>query len=328
MLRNREWRRFVLFYALLAAGMVLLAYILAPLAALLVLVFAAFGGAGFYVFTRARYQRIAALSEQIDQVLHNEERYVIAELSEGELSILQSEITKMTLRIREQNASLRQEKAHLAEALGDIAHQLRTPLTSANLLLAFLAEETDVSMRRQYVRETEELLLKMDWLITALLKLSRLDAGVIVFKNEPVDVGALVRAALKPLAIPLELHQVNVQLEAAVDMTIVGDALWLGEALQNVLKNALESASGGKIAIICTDNPLYGQIVIHDSGPGFAPEDLPRLFERFYQGQSAKQAGYGIGLALSQRIITSLGGTITAHNAPEGGAVFTIRLPK
>ena len=90
---------------------------------------------------------------------------------------------------------------------------------------------------------------------------------------------------------------------------------------------SLTIEQGEFIAIIGTDTPLYTQLTIHDSGPGFAPQDIPRLFDRFYQGQKTS-TGYGIGLSLSKMIITRQNGTITAANHPQGGALFTIRFPK
>ena len=165
----------------------------------------------FYVFTRARYQSIAEISEQIDMVLHNTDYLFISESKEGELSILQSEITKMTLRIREQNAALKKEKENLADSLADIAHQLRTPLTSVNLILSLLENEPEEADRRELLQEMEELLVRMDWLITSLLKLSRLDAGIVVFRSRPVDMRELVNTALRPLLIPMELHNIALQ---------------------------------------------------------------------------------------------------------------------
>ena len=149
------------------------------------------------MFTNARYRSIARITDQIDLVLHNADHTFISESDEGELSILQSEITKMTLRIREQNDALKKEKTHLADSLADIAHQLRTPLTSANLILSLLKNNPEKAERMALMRETEELFIQMDWLITSLLKLSRLDAGIIVFQREPTDVDRLIRSALQ-----------------------------------------------------------------------------------------------------------------------------------
>jgi signal transduction histidine kinase len=187
----------------------------------------------------------------------------------------------------------------------------------------------DESERKAFVRETEELLARMDWLITSLLKLSRLDAGIVVFQNEPIDTNNLINAALRPFLIPMELHGIDIQIDAPKETVIQGDSGWLSEALQNIIKNCIESIGGnGKIEIVCEDNPLFTGIIIHDSGAGFEKKDLPCLFDRFYRGNSANATGYGIGLALCKMIITRQGGTITAKNHPQGGAVFAIRFPK
>ena len=138
MLRNKEYRHFALCFALIAGVSITLELMLSPGAGLYAALSAAAYGIVFYRFTRARYRSIAEISEQIDLVLHNADYLFISESEEGELSILQSEITKMTLRIREQNAALKKEKENLADSLADIAHQLRTPLTSVNLILSLL----------------------------------------------------------------------------------------------------------------------------------------------------------------------------------------------
>lgn len=329
MLRNREFRNFVILYLILAAVTVIAGFAVHTAAGILAALSAAAYGTAFFVFTRARYKRIARISEQIDLVLHNAERVTIGEEEEGELSILYSEITKMTRRIREQNEALKSEKRHLADSLADIAHQLRTPLTSANLILSLIAAQPEEKERKALVREAEELLVRMDWLITSLLKLSRLDAGIVVFQKEPVDVEHLVRDALRPFLIPMELHGIAFRTEISGGLTVRGDFGWLSEALQNILKNCMESAGdGGTVWIGCEDNPLFLEITVRDSGAGFDPETLSRLFDRFYRGKGGNASGYGIGLALSKMIITRQGGTVTAGNHPQGGAVFSIRFPK
>ena len=329
MLRNREFRRFAILFSLMAAVFVSLGFTINMAAGILAIAFAATCGTAFYAYTKARYKSIARISKQIDLVLHNADRLGLDEPDEGELSILHSEITKMTLRIREQNDALKKEKVHLADSLADIAHQLRTPLTSANLILSLLANNPDENERKAFVRETEELLVRMDWLIISLLKLSRLDAGVVVFQSEAIEVSGLIHAAVRPLLIPMELRDIDLHIDAPKEMVIQGDSGWLSEAIQNIFKNCMESAGeNGKIEISCTDNPLFTEINIHDNGAGFEKEDLPCLFDRFYRGESANAAGYGIGLALCKMIITRQGGTVTAKNHPQGGALFIIRFPK
>ena len=109
----------------------------------------------------------------------------------------------MTLRIREQNQALRREKSNLAGSLADIAHQLRTPLTSAGLILPLLADNPEEGERKALAREAQELLVRMDWLLTSLLKISPLDAGIVEFQRRRIAVDELIRAALRPLLIPM-----------------------------------------------------------------------------------------------------------------------------
>lgn len=329
MFRNREIRQFVLLFSVMAIIAIVLGFAIHRAAGILVLVSVLAFGTAFFFFTKARYKRIAQISHQIDLVLHDVDRLDLAEGEEGELAILCSEITKMTRRMREQNEALKKGKEHLADALADIAHQLRTPITSVNLILSLLKHNPEEKQREAFVRETEELLVQMDWLLTSLLNLSRLDAGVVLFQNAPIDVNHLICAALRPFLIPMELHNVAVQIDVPQGMRIQGDFAWLAEAVQNILKNGLVSAGdNGKIIIVCRDNPLFTELTIHDSGGGFAKEDLPHLFDRFYRGKSASSSGYGIGLALCKMIIIGQGGTITAKNHPQGGAIFTLRFPK
>lgn len=329
MFRNKELRQFALVFAAIAAAAAALGFAANRQAGFLSIAFSVVYCIVFFIFTRARYLSIARISDEIDLVLHNADHLFIGESSEGELSILQSEIVKMTMRIREQNDALKSEKKHLADSLADIAHQMRTPLTSAGLILSLLENNPDEGERRLLIRETEELFVKMDWLLTSLLKLSRLDAGIVVFQKEPVEVADLIHDSVQPLQISMELHNVTVELEVPEGIKIQGDKGWLSQAIQNILKNCMESTgNNGKIEIICTDNPLFTEISIHDSGKGFENEELHKLFERFYRGKSENAAGYGIGLALCRGIITRQGGTVTAKNHPSGGAVFFIRFPK
>ena len=329
MFRNKEFRRCGYGFLLISLGLGGVGFSMGISQGILVVLSAMAFGALFYVFTKLRYRRIALLSEKIDLVLYNDDYLFISEEEEGELSILQSEITKMTLRIRELNTLLKKEKENLADSLADIAHQLRTPLTSVNLLMSLLEESGEEKEKKELLWEAKELLARMDWLLTALLKLSRLDAGVVTFCREPIEVAKLVRTASLPLLISMELHDITLQVKIPEGVKIYGDLEWIGQAIQNILKNCMESVGDhGRIEIACTDTLLYTEIVVRDYGTGFAKEDLQNLFERFYRGKSSVAAGYGIGLALCKRIIVRQGGTVSAKNHPQGGAVFTIRFPK
>ncbi len=329
MLRNKEIRQAAILFLIIVFIASTAGFKVSVTAGILQLFSAVILGIVFYVFTKARYKKIAQLSEQIDLVLHNSEHLYISEVEEGELSILQSEIVKMTLRIREQNDELKKEKKHLADSLADISHQLRTPLTSVNIIFSLLEKDTEKKEQKVLIREAEGLFGQMDFLLSSLLKLSRLDAGIVMFKKERINISNLVSVSLRPFLISMELHNIHIQTDIPKELNISGDFRWLSEAFQNIIKNSIESVGdNGKIKIGCVDNPIFTEITFHDDGAGFKKEDLPHLFERFYRGKDADATGYGIGLALCRNIIMQQGGTISAKNNPQGGAVFSVRFLK
>lgn len=329
MLRNKEIRYFLLFYVIATVCTAGVSFWLRSAAGVLLLVFSGICGVAFFRVTAYRYRKLADISEEIDRVLHKEEHIFQTMEEEGELSILESEIIKMTVRIREQNQTLQREREFLADSLADIAHQLRTPLTSANLMLSLMEKQTDPAELRNMLHETEQLFVQMEWLINSLLKISRLDAGMSVLKKEPVSVSELIRQALHPFLITMDLHEIEVTCRIAPEITIEADREWMSEAIQNILKNCIQSIGAhGRIEIACEDTLLYTKIIMHDSGKGFSVEDLPHIFERFYRGKGDSASGYGIGLALSKMICVRSGAALTAENHVLGGAVFQICFSK
>ncbi len=278
-------------------------------------------------FTRKRYRALADLSQLLDRILHGEDALNIEDHEEGELSLLRSELSKMTLRLRDQADSLKQDKILLGESIADISHQLRTPLTSLQLICSFLHQDDLTEERHlQLLREASALLKRMDWLISALLKFSRLDIGVAVFQEKPVSAIELLNSAAKPLAIQMELRDQNLQISGDKGASFRGDFAWSLEAIGNILKNCMEhTPNGGNITAACLHNPLYAEIKICDNGSGIDPVDLPYIFQRFYKGKNAGENSIGIGLALARAIINRQNGTIKAENQLSGGCCFIIR---
>jgi signal transduction histidine kinase len=280
-------------------------------------------------FASRRYARISDLSESIDRILHGSDSVLITGGGEGELSILTSEVQKMTVTLKEQTELLRSDKIRLTDAIADIFHQIRTPLTSMNIVVALLSDENlEYARRVQLTRELRKQLERIQWLIESLLKISKIDAGTAVFEAKEVPVRKLLEKASEPFLIPMELRDQQLILSAG-DECFTGDFLWSVEAVGNILKNAMEhTPEGGRISVRAEETALYTEIVVEDSGEGFDKDDIPHLFERFYKGRNAGESSIGIGLALSRAIITSQNGTIKAENSPEGGARFVIRFYK
>lgn len=324
--RNPEVKKTLLLYGMAAAAAAAAAFVLERRFGLLMLAVCAVFVLIYLSATYLRYRRISELAADIDQLLHGDRQVALEKYAEGELEILQSEIYKMTVRLREQQQSLQEDKAYLADSLADISHQIRTPLTSINLLVSLLSEPGITEERRQRLsRELYELLDRMDWLITALLKISRLDAGTAKFKRERVPLEELLRKGTAPLLVPLELREQTLRISA--EGMFFGDVSWTCEAITNIVKNCMEhTPGGGTIEISASDNALYTEIIISDNGSGISGEDLPHIFERFYKGKESDDKNFGIGLALARKIITAQNGTVKAGNRVPHGAKFTIRL--
>lgn len=282
----------------------------------------------YYVSTYLRYKKINDLATDVNKLLHGDNSISLESYSEGELGILHSEIYKMTVRLREQQQKLVNDKIYLADSIADISHQIRTPLTSINLLVQFLSEPNLTEERRQKLtHELYGLLSRIDWLITTLLKISKLDAGTVQFKQEKVSMESLIHKSCSPLLVPIELR--GQELVIIADGDFIGDIAWTCEAIGNIVKNCMEhTPEGGRIEIQASENALYAEILIKDNGTGIAQEDMPHIFERFYKGKDSDDKSFGVGLALSRMIITSQKGTVKAENRKPSGAMFSIRFYK
>lgn len=278
-----------------------------------------------YFFAKWRYRRIAELSEYLKNVNNGHYDLEVPDHDEGELSILKSEIYKATVMLCVQAEALQKEKSELADAMSDISHQLKTPLTSMLVMTDLLCDPNlPTDKRIEFTGRIRAQLERIEWLVTSLLKLSRLDAGTIVFNKVPVRINALLDRALAPLLIPIELRRQTLVIDHP-EIMLSCDLNWTAEALLNILKNCVEhTPADGHLAISCSQNPLYTQIVVSDNGSGIDPDDLPHIFERFYRGKNAGSDSVGIGLAMARSMITSQGGSISVESTVGKGTTFTI----
>jgi anti-sigma regulatory factor (Ser/Thr protein kinase) len=196
---------------------------------------------------------------------------------------------------------------------------------ASNLFL--LAEDPPEEDRRAFVKRLRAQLGRIQWLVAALLKLARLDAGTAAFKIQVVDVRRLIERALEPLRIPLEIKRQHLEVRGEADASFTGDLNWSAEALTNVVKNCVEhTPEGGKIEITYSANALYAEITVSDDGEGIASSDLPNIFNRFYRSANATENNVGIGLALAKAILTAQGGDISVRSERGTGTSFTIRV--
>jgi signal transduction histidine kinase len=279
-----------------------------------------------------RYQRavsaqVAGLSAYLRRIDAGDYSLDVRDNGEGSFSLLKNDLYKVTVRLREQAELLQKDKTALSNLIADISHQIKTPLTSLGVLADLLAEDPPEEDRRAFVERLRAQLGRIQWLVAALLKLARLDAGTAAFKSEPVDVRRLIERALEPLQIPLEIKKQRIEVHGDDGASFTGDLNWSAEALTNVVKNCVEhTPEGGKIEISYGANALYAEIIVSDDGEGIASRDMPNIFNRFYRGANAGENSVGIGLALAKAIFNAQGGDIAVHSQRGMGTSFEIRL--
>ncbi len=278
-------------------------------------------------YRRSISARVGGLSAYLRQIEAGDCALDVRDNGEGSFSLLKNDLYKVTVRLREQAELLQKDKTALSNLIADISHQIKTPLTSLGVLADLLADDPPEEDRRVFVERLRTQLGRIQWLVVALLKLARLDAGTATFKSEPVTLRELVRRALEPLHIPIEIKKLQLEVHGDDRASFTGDLNWSAEALTNVIKNCVEhTPEGGKIEIAYTANSLYAEITISDDGEGIPSIDLPNIFNRFYRGANAGENSIGIGLALAKAIFNAQDGDITVRGQHGMGTSFEIRL--
>lgn len=244
---------------------------------------------------------------------------------EGAWSILKNDIYTLIHLEQERKHAAIEEKEHLAQYLSDISHQLKTPVTSL-LLMTELMEKAPEDKQKAFLLCMKKEVRHMEWLVTALLKMAKLDASVTSFYKEETDVRGLLDEALKSIEIMLDVRNQTVILRQ--DQSLFCDKKWTTEALINLLKNASEcSKEDSEIVVDCGENPIYCWISVTDTGEGLRKEQVAGLFRRYEN--SRKENGYGIGLPLALSIMRAQKGEIEVLPGGKGtGATFVMKFYK
>ncbi len=282
------------------------------------------------LFTAWRYREIARLSGFLRRITSGDYTLDVRDNYEGELSILKNDIYKVTLMLSEQGSQLERDKLQLTNAISDISHQLKTPLTSMMVMADLLSDPNmPKEKRNEFTYNIQKQLERIEWLVTSLLKLSKIDAGTALFKKETIVVRNLIQKAMEPVLIPVDIKQQFLHYTGDEDVTFIGDINWTAEAIINILKNCVEhTPENGEIGIFYSENALFTEMKIVDNGKGIPKQELPYIFKRFYKGKNAGEESVGIGLAMAYSIITSQNGDIEVVSEEGKGTSFIIKFYK
>ena len=221
----------------------------------------------------------------------------------------------------------RQTKEFLQDIISDVSHQIKTPLSALKMYHEIIeSHKDDAATVSSFTEKSQREIKRMEDVIYTLLKLARLDAGIIQMEKTPENLSVLMQDVLERFETWAEREHKTVTLSGKEDVVLSCDALWVSEAIGNIIKNALEhTENGGHIGVKWSQSPLMTQIEITDDGKGIHPEDLYNIFKRFYRSRfSSDVHGIGLGLPLTKSIVEAHGGTISVTSSLGAGTTFTL----
>lgn len=304
----------------------------------------------FYIYLRRRKNAIVQLQDYMDKISRGNYELEINDNSEDELSSLKNSLYKIMVYMKEQADSARIKKVMLAQSVSDISHQLKTPLTSTQILLDNLNDNPDMeyATRKKFIYEALNQVNGMSWMIVTMLKLSRIDAGVVEFNNENISINKIIEEAVGNLEVIAEIKAVSIDIYVhnsntdnihkgsdnkvnklnKSDIYINGDYNWNREALQNIIKNAIEHSNDkGTVKINITDNDVYTAVYITNRGEKLSDKQQKQIFERYYSEAKYEDNSMGIGLPLAKAVIEKQGGYISVESDDEE-TVFIVKYIK
>ena len=269
----------------------------------------------YYFLKKRQKKRIEELEELIDRL--GEKDYSIP-MVQDDFSILEDKIYKIFIELVEARESLEINSKKQIQNLEDIAHQIKTPITSMFFDLEMIDKDED---NKKEIERLELQLERLNSLADILLKLSSLDANVDKMEKNEVLISEIIEYALDILRKSIDEKNIKIIFDYE-DSEIKVDYYWVSEALINIIKNALNREETTKIKISTNKNPIYTEIIIEDDGGGIKEENFKKIFERFYKSPDSK--GFGIGLAMAKSIVEANNGDISVINGKDG-AIFKIK---
>lgn len=271
------------------------------------------------------------LSELIASLVDMREIEIFSALNDDMLSKLQSQVLKLSGILRSQNARLQNEKNQIKSLISDISHQLKNPLANLKIYTSFLMDEDiDQLLRQEYLKNISSQLDKLNWLMESMIKMSRLESGIIQLNRDMTSLNDILLTSIKQVFEKAVSKNIEVVfIPPGKDIRLSIDRRWTAEAITNILDNSVKyTQESGKIHIQVYKYELFVRIDIEDNGTGFEETEANDIFKRFYRGKNSKgEDGVGIGLYLTREIISMQNGYIKVKSVPGKGSVFSVFLP-
>lgn len=283
--------------------------------------------AGSFFFFQKRENLYRQALDAVKHFMEGDYTVHLPRMKEGMIYQLFSAVDQMAMALRAKGEAEKKAKVFLRSTISDISHQLKTPLAALGMYNEIMSEEPEnTEIVVKFTEKSTVSLERMEQLIQALLKITRLDAGSIVFERKPCFVSDLVTRAAGQLLTRAENEGKKIIIDGPDHRMIFCDPQWTCEAVGNIVKNALDhTEDGGIIHITWEESPAMTRLSVEDNGSGIAPEDFHHIFKRFYRSRNSMDTqGVGLGLSLAKSIIEGQGGLIAVQSSLGEGTVFTL----
>ena len=280
-----------------------------------------------FLYLRRQHKAFSNAENTIRQFLDGNTTSRIECSQAGDWYSLFHAINEMATILSAHAENQRQTKEFLQDIISDVSHQIKTPLSALKMYHEIIeSHKDDATTVSSFTEKSQREIKRMEDVIYTLLKLARLDAGIIQMEKTPENLSVLMQDVLERFETWAEREHKTITLSGKEDVVLSCDALWVSEAIGNIVKNALEhTENGGHIGVKWSQSPLMTQIEISDDGKGIHPEDLYNIFKRFYRSRfSSDVHGIGLGLPLAKSIVEAHGGTISVTSSSGAGTTFTL----
>ncbi len=284
-----------------------------------------FAGTFLFLWIRNKLYRQAEII--INNYIVNDYSCHLPQNEEGEIFRLFAFIEQLATMLQSKNETERKTKEFLKNTISDISHQLKTPLAALSMYQEIIESEPDnAETVKKFSAKIGAALKRIEQLIQSMLKITRLDTGNIIFEKRCCLVNEVIANAISELTTRATNENKQIIINGNPKQPILCDIDWTGEAIGNLIKNALDhTESGGIICITWENVPTMLRIFISDNGKGIAPEDIHHIFKRFYRSkQSLDTQGIGLGLPLAKSIIEGQNGFISVESIINQGTTFTL----
>lgn len=278
-------------------------------------------------YTKEQDQRIREMERYCEEILDGNETLDLRDNEEGQFSILKNKVHDITIMLREQNQSLEQNKKEMEQMIADISHQLKTPITSLNMIHDILYMDLPEEKKAEFLDNMQKDLMKIEWLVKAVLNMAKLDSGSLELEKKEEQAAEFSKEIQDHFKAFCEVNGSEILTEQAEGIAVFCDRKWTREAVNNIVKNAIEHGAQ-QVKLCWESNVLYTKLTIADDGEGIDREELPHIFERFYRTKNSKEDSLGLGLAFAKSIILHQDGEIKVQSKKGVGTTFYIKFYK